>query len=112
MLLLPATLSAAVKWEKTTQQFTIAPRQTEVRTSFPFKNTGREAVTIASIRASCVCCTAAHATEKTVPPGGKSEIVTRVDLHGKTLPLVKTLTVTLSDGTQHVLTVEMAAATK
>ncbi len=95
---LPVSLSAALKWERTTQQVEWKTGQSEVLVQFPYKNAAKVAQKITQLKGACICCTSASASKKDLAPGDTGIIRMRVDLRGKTLPMAKALTVTTDDG--------------
>jgi hypothetical protein len=97
-LLLPASLHAALKWERTSQIVEWKPGQTEAIVEFGYKNATKAPQKIVQLKGACVCCTSASASKKNLAPGDTGIIHMRVDLHGKTLPTAKALTVTTDDG--------------
>jgi hypothetical protein len=109
-ILAQGVLGAGLKWEGTTQRFEAKPGERFVRTEFPYRNTGKTEIRIESVRGVCVCCTAAHATRKQVPPGESGAVVVRVDFEKKKFPLVKPVTVKTDDGQMTVLMVEVVEA--
>jgi hypothetical protein len=109
-LLAHSAHGVGLKWETTTQRFEASPRERSVRGEFSYHNAGKTEIRIESVRGACVCCTAAHATKKQVPPGDGGVVVVKVDLEAKKLPLVKLVMVRTDDGQMTILTVEVVAA--
>jgi hypothetical protein len=97
-LLLPASLHAALKWERTSQIIEWKPGQTDVTVDFGYKNAAKVPQKIVQLKGACVCCTSASASKKNLAPGESGTIHMRVDLSGKTLPTAKAITVTTDDG--------------
>jgi hypothetical protein len=97
-LLIPASLHAELKWERTIQQVEWQPGQRDVVVQFPYKNTSKTPQKITQLKGACTCCTSASASKKNLAPGESGFIRMRVDLSGKTLPTAKALTVTTDDG--------------
>lgn len=109
-LLAQGALGAGLKWESTTQRFESQPGGKPVLAEFPYRNIGKTEIRIESVRGACVCCTAAHATKKRVPPGDGGTVLVKVELEKKKLPLVKPVTVKTDDGQMTVLMVEIVEA--
>jgi hypothetical protein len=76
LLLIPAAVSADLKWDKTTQEVLRTRDEGAFETRFTFRNTGESPVTIRLLRASCGCTTA-RLEKKTYAPGEQGEIPVR-----------------------------------
>ena len=71
---------------------------------FPFVNTGKERIFITEAKGSCGC-TVANFPKEVIMPGEKGEIEVRYDT-GRIGKFSKNVTVTVSDGSQQILTIE------
>gem|GEM_PF-1044447 len=96
--LLPLSLHAALKWERTMQVVEWQPGQRDAVVQFPYKNTSKVPQKIVQLKGACTCCTSASASRKNVAPGETGFVRMRVDLSGKTLPTAKAVAVTTDDG--------------
>jgi hypothetical protein len=110
MLAMGSPLHAELKFEQTRKQVAAGPKDWGARSEFAYKNIGKEAVQIVEAKAGCSCCTKVKATVKNVLPGGSGEIQVRVSLAKKTLPYLRPVMVTTSDGKMTVLLLEVVAA--
>lgn len=72
-LLFPGLAWADLQWEKKDLEFSPAATDTSVKAEFNFTNTGRDAVTIASVEPGCGCTTAVL-DKTTYRPGEKGRI--------------------------------------
>ncbi len=107
LLFASSAFAGGLKWERTTQCIEVGAAEKEIHTQFSYRNAGRTAVRIKSVRGACVCCTAAYATKKKLAPGESGAVVVRVDFEKKPLPLVKVVNVTTDDGETVPLVVEV-----
>lgn len=76
--------------------FGMADNRTTVEHTFILKNTGDTTLEISNIRAACGC-TVANVSTKTIPPGGTSELTSRLNLQGRNGHQSKTITITSND---------------
>lgn len=76
--------------------FGVADNRTTVEHTFILKNTGDTTLEIVNTRAACGC-TVANVSTKTIPPGGTSELTSRLNLQGRNGPQSKTITITSND---------------
>jgi hypothetical protein len=97
-MLLPSSLQAGLKWERTLQQVEWKKGQREATVEFPYKNAGKTSQKITKLKGACACCTAARASKKDLAPGESGVVRVRMDLSGKTLPAAKAVAVTTADG--------------
>jgi hypothetical protein len=104
---LPASLHAALKWERTSQRVAWKPGQAETTVEFHYKNASKAPQKITQLKGACVCCTSARATKKDLAPGESGIVRMRVDFRGKTLPMAKAVTVTTDDGQTIALVLEV-----
>jgi hypothetical protein len=92
--------ASSLAWEKDKiSTEVIEGQQTEVKASFPFKNTGDHPVTITDARPSCGCTTAAL-TKNTYAPGESGEIAVVFHPAERTGMQEKTITVTTNEPNQ------------
>jgi len=92
--------ASTLVWEKNKiSTEVIEGQQTEVKASFPFKNTGDHPVTITGARPSCGCTTAAL-TKSTYAPGESGEIAVVFHPAERTGLQEKTITVTTNEPNQ------------
>jgi hypothetical protein len=92
--------ASTLAWEKDKiSTEVIAGEQTEVKATFPFKNTGDHPVTITGARPSCGCTTAAL-DKKTYAPGESGQIAVVFHPAERTGMQEKTITVTTDEPNQ------------
>jgi len=96
---------AAIKWEKTTQQFGEIKQGTPVTASFTFTNQGKTPVLLAEVHGSCGCTVPAWSKAPIMP--GQSSVITATFNAAAAGPFNKTVTVTTNaDATPQVLTLQ------
>lgn len=97
LCLMGVSISAhALTWEKSTVALTLDAGSPDVVVEYPFKNEGRETVTIKEIKASCGC-TQAVADSQSIPPGGKGVIKATYAVGDRTGPQAVQVVVTTSE---------------
>jgi hypothetical protein len=102
---------AAIKWEKTTQQFGEIPQGVPVTASFTFTNKSKAPVLLADVHGSCGCTVPAWSKEPIMP--GKSSVITATFNAANPGAFNKTVTVTTSaDATPQVLTLQGVVVAK
>jgi hypothetical protein len=103
--------SAAIKWEKTTQQFGEIKQGTPVTAMFTFTNKTKAPVVLADVHGSCGCTVPAWTKEPILP--GKSSVITATFNAANPGAFNKTVTVTTSaDATPQVLTLQGVVVAK
>ena len=86
--------------EKTHDFGTIKEEDGRVSHVFTFKNVTESVLTIKNVRASCGCTTPAWSKEP-IAPQGEAQITVTYNASGRPGAFHKSVTVTLSDGTQN-----------
>jgi hypothetical protein len=105
------TAPAAIKWEKTTQQFGEIKQGTPVTATFTFTNKSKAPVLLAEVHGSCGCTVPAWSKEPIMP--GKSSVITATFNAASPGAFNKTVTVTTSaDATPQVLTLQGVVVAK
>lgn len=93
-----------VEWTSSVHDFKEIPVKKPVTAVFEFTNKGKEPVSIARVRSSCGCTVAAY-SKKPVLPGGTGTVSGTFDA-AKYGAFNKALTVSMSDNSQHRLTLK------
>ena len=78
----------------------------DVEHTFILKNEGDLSLEIRQVRPSCGC-TVANISQKTIPPGGQAEVITRLSLRGRQGPQHKTISVESNDPKQTTLVLSL-----
>lgn len=76
--------------------FGTADNRTVIEHTFILKNVGDTTLEISNTRAACGC-TVANVSTKTIPPGGTSELTSRLNLQGRRGQQHKTITISSND---------------
>ncbi len=87
---------AELKFDKTEIELHPKPDEKQAIGHFTYENTGKQAVHLKSVKASCGCTTAQTQKEE-VPPGDKGEITATFNIGDRTGTQVKTVTVETDD---------------
>ena len=90
---------AELKFDKTEIELHPKPDEKQAIGHFTYENTGKQAVHLKSVKASCGCTTAQTQKEE-VPPGDKGEITATFNIGDRTGTQVKTVTVETDDPTK------------
>jgi len=98
-LLLPLLGRGALVWETRQVILPVRAGDKEAVGLFPFKNTGKAAVTITDIRASCEC-TAAELAQRTYAPGEAGAIRVVFTVGERTGPQDRIITVSTDDAAE------------
>jgi cytochrome c5 len=85
-----------IVFDKTEFDFGVLIQGATAQHDFSFQNLGEDPLEIQALNSSCGC-TAALATEKIIPPGGKSSIRVTYDSHGKVGEVQKNVRVQTND---------------
>ena len=87
---------AELKFDKTEIELHPKPDEKQAIGHFTYENTGKQAVHLKSVKASCGCTTTQSQKEE-VPPGDKGEITATFNIGDRTGTQVKTVTVETDD---------------
>ena len=90
---------AELKFDKTEIELHPKPDEKQAIGHFTYENTGKQAVHLKSVKASCGCTTTQSQKEE-VPPGDKGEITATFNIGDRTGTQVKTVTVETDDPTK------------
>ena len=102
VLFFPVIAHAGLKWESTQKATTFKPGTGVYRAEFPFKNTGKTAVSISDIKTGCACCTTGKVKKWHYAPGETGVVQMMVDVRGKEVPIAKPVLVEFADGSTPV----------
>ena len=92
----PAIQGPRIYCEQPLFDFGSADSSTTIEHTFVIQNIGDTTLEISQVRPACGC-TLANITEKTIPPGGRSEITARLSLAGRNGPQSKPITILSND---------------
>lgn len=81
-----------VEWENPTHDFGQIPKDTVVKVSYKFKNTGKYPLIIADCKATCGC-TVPECKQPPIPPGKEGSIEVSFNSHNKANRVNKTIKV-------------------
>jgi hypothetical protein len=96
LVFLSAPGQAELAWKRPVQEFQCTPEDKSVDARFPFTNTGKQPVTVTSIKTSCGCTTA-RLEKKVYAPGESGEVGVTYSFRGQTGALRKLVTVKTDD---------------
>lgn len=82
--------------EETDYNFGTVDNQSSIEHTFVIQNVGDETLEISNARPACGC-TVAQITEKSVPPGGTSELTAKLSLRGRKGHQSKAITISSND---------------
>lgn len=102
----PAVVSAEVNWPQRMVELRPKPNEPQVVATFPFTNSGKNPVTITSLKTSCDCTTASLA-RYTYAPGEGGSITATFTIGGRTGTQTKTILVQTTDETEGTVLLTM-----
>jgi hypothetical protein len=92
----PPASAADLAWERTSLEIRAEPGQRVANFHFPFRNTGRRAVTLVSVEASCRCL-AVDVSRMTCGPGDKGDVLVAFSVGSTQATQEKSVTVTTDE---------------
>jgi cytochrome c553 len=95
-----------IQFDRDEFDFGVLPQGATVQYRFDFRNGGSTPLNLGEVVTSCGC-TAALATDKVVPPGGKSAVTVTFDSRGKMGDVVKVVRVSSDDARKPVYLLTM-----
>lgn len=92
----PSAQGPRIVCDEPLYDFGTADSQSTIEHTFIIRNAGDTTLEISNVRPACGC-TLANISEKTVPPGGESQITARLSLQGRNGPQSKPITILSND---------------